>query len=214
MLQVENLSYKYGRKTILQDINLCFESGKMYAIIGSSGSGKTTLLSLLAGLDTLQEGELRYQDKKISKMNVTNFRRNVSVVFQSYNLIYYMTPLQNVITALDIVKVVGRRLDIAKTYLHKVGITEDEMNRSCGKLSGGQQQRVAIARALACNSSIIFADEPTGNLDHKIGKDIIQLLKSLAVAEGKCVICVTHDAKLAGYANEIIDLLNGEVQIK
>lgn len=211
MLVVENLSYKYKNNKVLSNINLTFEKGQMYAIVGKSGSGKTTLLSLLSGITNTQQGNIVFNNKKITKKVVRDYRRNNSIVFQAYNLINYLTPFQNVIIALEITETKGNHKKIAYEYLKKVGLNDTQMNRNCTELSGGQQQRVAIARAVACKSKIIFADEPTGNLDGDTAKSIIQLLSNLAKEENKCVICVTHDEKLEYYADEVIKIVDGQI---
>ncbi|MGY3779345.1 ABC transporter ATP-binding protein [Isobaculum melis] len=211
MLIAKNLSYKYQATEVLSNINLSFESGKMYAIIGKSGSGKTTLLSLLSGINATQQGTVILDDKTIKGGQLRAYRRNNSIVFQAYNLINYLTPLQNVKLALEITGNKGNHTQIAKDYLQKVGLNDVQMKRKCTELSGGQQQRVAIARAIACQSKIVFADEPTGNLDSATGEAIIQLLKNLAKEENKCVICVTHDAQLENYADEVIHISDGKI---
>lgn len=212
MLVAKNLSYKYRTTEVLSNINLTFDSGKMYAIIGKSGSGKTTLLSLLSGIHAVQQGAVIFNDQMIGRKELRSYRRNNSIVFQSYNLINYLTPLHNVKLALEITGSKTNSIQQAKDYLQKVGLTEAEMKRKCTELSGGQQQRVAIARAIACQSKIIFADEPTGNLDSVTGEEIIQLLQDLAKKESKCVICVTHDTQLEQYADEVIHICDGKIQ--
>lgn len=211
MLIAKNISYKYNNNEVLNNINLDFVNGKMYAIIGKSGSGKTTLLSLLAGISTTQKGEILYDARIINKGNLQAYRRKNGIVFQAYNLINYLTPLQNVKIALEITNTSGDHNRIATEYLKKVGLDSTQMKRKCTELSGGQQQRVAIARAIACQSDIIFADEPTGNLDSETGKSIIKLLFSLARKDNKCVICVTHDNLLEDYADEVIHISDGKI---
>ncbi|WP_161843154.1 ATP-binding cassette domain-containing protein [Candidatus Enterococcus huntleyi] len=140
MLTATNLSYRYQYSEVLQQINLSFESGKMYAIVGKSGSGKTTLLSLLSGISTLQEGDIQFQGASLTKGSLDAYRKKISIVFQSYNLINYLSPLQNVILALDINRKKGNKKQLATTYLNKVGLAGDQLTRPCKELSGGQQQ--------------------------------------------------------------------------
>ena len=205
LLECKNVSYFYKsnkEKIILDKLNVGFEQGKVYAIVGSSGAGKTTFLSLLAGLDSPTEGKILYNNVNILNKGLNYYRKNyMSLVFQNYNLIDYLTPIENV--------KLGGKCD-AIALLEKVGIKE-EKNRNVMKLSGGQQQRVAIARALASNAKILLADEPTGNLDEKTAKDIIELLKYSAYNENKCVIVVTHSKEFAINADKIYRLENGNL---
>ena len=175
-----------------------FEKGKFYTILGVSGSGKTTLLSLLAGLDEPQSGKILYNNQDIREKGYENHRKNnVSLIFQNYNLIDYMTPLENL-------KIVNPKAD--KTILNELGLKDDEIKRNVLKLSGGQQQRVAIARTLVANSPVILADEPTGNLDSDTEEEIIEILKTSAHKHGKCVIVVTHSKDLANKSDVILEL--------
>lgn len=211
-LKVENLSYSYqnasGTQKVLDNVNAEFKAGKMYAIVGESGSGKTTLLSLISALDKLQDGDIKYNSKSLRRISGQEFRlKYVNIVFQSYNLIKYMTARENVEVASDFD---GRKTDPDK-YLSKVGISSEEGRRLIGKLSGGQQQRVAIARALASNSPIIMADEPTGNLDEDTEEKIIEIFKELAHKEDKIVIIVTHSRQVASKADKVLTLRRGKL---
>lgn len=212
ILKVEDVSHSYinasGEQQVLKNVNAEFKEGKMYAIVGESGSGKTTFLSLISALDKLQEGDIKYNKKSLRKIGRSEFRlKYVNIVFQSYNLIKYMTAKENVEIAIDFD---NRKVD-ANKYLKKVGLSEEESCRLIGKLSGGQQQRVAIARAIASNSPIIVADEPTGNLDEDTEEKIIGLFKDLAHKEKKIVIIVTHSKKVAEHADKILRLRRGEL---
>ena len=204
MLEIKDISYTYkgkGNRQILKDINMTFEEGKFYVIVGTSGSGKTTLLSLLAGLDEPQSGQILYAGDDIQRKGLSHHRRHhVSIVFQNYNLIDYMTPYENVCLT-------KRRADPA--LLRSLGLAEDEIRRNVMKLSGGQQQRAAIGRSLASDAPIILADEPTGNLDSETADDIIRILKESASQLNKCVIVVTHSKRLAKAADVIIRLRHG-----
>ena len=192
-----NYSYTNGKK-ILNNISMEFEKGKFYTILGVSGSGKTTLLSLLAGLDEPQSGKILYNNQDIREKGYENHRKNnFSLIFQNYNLIDYMTPLENL-------KIVNPKAD--KTILNELGLKDDEIKRNVLKLSGGQQQRVAIARTLVANSPVILADEPTGNLDSDTEEEIIEILKTSAHKHGKCVIVVTHSKDLASKSDVILEL--------
>ena len=175
----------------------------MYAILGVSGSGKTTLLSLIGGLDVPQKGKILFEEENILQRGLEYHRRNrVSLIFQSYNLVDYMTPIENVeLTA---------KQDVLP-LLERLGLTTEEAKRNVMKLSGGQQQRVAIARALASDTPVILADEPTGNLDEDTAGDITKILKESAHELNKCVIVVTHSNELASQADVILKLKRGSL---
>lgn len=205
ILEVKDIKYSYvKKKSILRGVNQCFEAGKMYAIIGPSGCGKTTLLSLLGGLDSPSEGSILFQGQSIDKGGLNHHRKeNVAFVFQSFNLIDYLSPIENV------------RLT-AKTepnlILAKLGFMPEEMKRSVLQLSGGQQQRVAVARALASGAALILADEPTGNLDEDTAASITKLLKESANDHNRCVIVVTHSADVARQADFAFRLKRGVLE--
>lgn len=222
VLKVKDLCKEYQDgddiRVILNKINYSFDTGKVYTIVGESGSGKTTFLSIIAGLDTPTSGNVYYHDKDILKIGLTKYRNDdMSIVFQSYNLINYLTALENVLIAMDIDNHSGKmknkenRKEHAKKLLEKVGITGSKQTRYVNKLSGGEQQRVAIARALATSPDLILADEPTGNLDSKTGKEIITILKDLAQKEDKCVIIVTHSKDVEKISDVKIKLENGKL---
>ncbi len=199
-LKLENVSYRYEKssKDVLSNLNIEFEGGKMYAIVGKSGSGKTTLLSLLSGLARVTGGKIYCDGKDISKMDLYNYRsKYVGVVFQSFNLLPTLTAQENVVLSMEIAGVKEKdKKQKAYELLKKVGLERDEADRKVLKLSGGQQQRVAIARAISYAPEIILADEPTGNLDGETQKEIMKIFRLLA-DEGKCVIIVTHSPEVA-----------------
>ena len=204
-LELKNVSYAYEKsKAVLQNVSAELETGKMYAILGPSGSGKTTLLSLLGGLDVPTQGSVLFDGEDIAAKGLEHHRRNhISLIFQSYNLIDYMTPVENVrLTA---------KLDAAP-ILERLGLEQDEITRNVLKLSGGQQQRVAIARALASDAPVILADEPTGNLDADTAEEITAILKESAHAFGKCVVVVTHDRKVAKQADVVLEIKRGHLK--
>ena len=207
VFEMKDISYSYekGRK-VLTAVSAVFETGKMYAILGPSGSGKTTLLSLLGGLDTPKRGNIQFDGEDITAKGLEYHRRNrVSLIFQSYNLIDYMTPIENVqITA---------KLD-AEPILERLGLAQNEVSRNVLKLSGGQQQRVAIARALASDAPVILADEPTGNLDADTAEEITEVLKESAHMFGKCVVVVTHSGEVAKQADVVLEIKKGHLKVK
>lgn len=195
LLELKNLTYKYkdAEKNTLNDINYSFKEGIFYAITGKSGAGKSTFLSLLSGLDTPTSGEILFKGENILEEGYYKHRKNnITLVFQSYNLIDYLTPLENI-------RLVNKKAD--SDILLSLGLSEDKINRNVLKLSGGEQQRVAIARALVSKAPIILADEPTGNLDSETGREIIDVFKRLALEKNKCVIVVTHSKELAEEAD-------------
>ena len=206
ILEVKGLQYSYeNKKRVLRGINAQMEQGKMYAILGPSGCGKTTLLSLLGGLDSPSSGQIMYQGEDIAKTGLADHRRShVAFIFQSYNLIDYLTPVENV-------ALTAKHPPLP--ILEQLGLTAEEAKRNVLKLSGGQQQRVAIARALASDAQVILADEPTGNLDEDTAAEITAILKESAYNSGKCVVIVTHSNELAKEADVVFRLRKGELQI-
>lgn len=204
VLKVQDVSYYYTNKKVLDEINLELERGKFYAVCGPSGCGKTTLLSLIGGLDEPKSGRILYEDEDIRKKGLGYHRKNnVSFVFQNYNLIEYMTPKENVLLTAK---------EDPMPVLEELGITQDEAKRNVLKLSGGQQQRVAIARALASQSPVILADEPTGNLDEDTAAEITQILKDNAHKLNRCVVVVTHSEAVANEADEVLRLSHGRLE--
>ena len=204
-LKLQNISYSYEKgKSILSNISAELEAGKLYAVLGPSGSGKTTLLSLLGGLDAPTKGEVLFDGENIAAKGLEYHRRNhISLIFQSYNLIDYMTPIENV-------KLTAKQ--DAVPILERLGLKKDEISRNVLKLSGGQQQRVAIARALASDHPVILADEPTGNLDEDTAMEITAVLKESAHTFGKCVVVVTHSGEVAKQADVVLEIKRGHLK--
>ncbi|MGL4107310.1 ABC transporter ATP-binding protein [Clostridium sp. LP20] len=206
ILRVENVSYWYDKnQNVLDEIELEFNKGRFYTIIGSSGSGKTTFLSLISGLDHPKEGTIVFEGESIRNIGLEAYRNKcVSIIFQGYNLLNYMTALQNITSAMSIKGIKkGNNKMFALEMLNRVGLTKDKGQQKVLTLSGGEQQRVAIARALCCESDLIIADEPTGNLDESTSKEIVSLFKDIVYKEGKTVVMVTHDKEIAKVADEI-----------
>ena len=204
IISCENLTKTYGSAAApvhaLQDVSLTFEQGSFTAITGKSGSGKSTLLHLLSGLDRPTSGEVIYQGKNLFSYNDNQLsvlrRRRFGFVFQSYNLVRELT----------------RKPDEAHIghLIELLGI-EDRLSHLPGAMSGGQQQRVCIARALANKPAILFADEPTGNLDGKTGREVLSLMRTVGKELGITLIMVTHDLGVAEQAERVIRLEDGQV---
>lgn len=213
ILELKDLTYSYPNAEyvnledkILSSVNYEFEEGKFYAIVGKSGTGKSTLLSLLAGLDEPKKGNVLFKEHSLEDIGYSDYRKNnISIVFQNYNLIDYLTPMENV-------RLVNK--DAKEDILYELGLEDSQINRNINMLSGGQQQRVAIARALASDTPVILADEPTGNLDENTSSEIVDIFKKLAKEKNKCVIVVTHSNELANSADVILELKNKKLNEK
>lgn len=199
---------------ILKNINLDFEAASSNAIIGASGSGKTTLLGLLAGLDLPSTGQIQFEGKDITAMNEDQRAQmragKVGFVFQSFQLLPHLTAYENVLLSLEILNVADAR-DRAMSILQRVGL-DSRLQHYPNQLSGGEQQRCAVARAFATSPKLLFADEPTGNLDQQTGKKIIELLFELNREQQTCLIIATHDKELAQRCNRIIEISGGEIK--
>ena len=212
ILSIQNASYRYSDAAedeyALRDVSYDFEKGKIYAIRGRSGTGKTTLLSLISGLERCTEGTILFDDKNLKDINLDTYRNSqIGIVFQSYNLLPYMTASENIILSMD---ASGQKIENKKQkaieLMESVGLKSSYADRKVLRLSGGEQQRVAIARSLSYNPKMIVADEPTGNLDKQTESEILDIFKKLAHEEGKCVIIVTHSPNVCDVVDEIYDL--------
>ena len=196
--------------TALDKINFGINKGELVVILGPSGAGKTTLLNILGGIDTASGGSIFVAGKDISKLNeheLTKYRRtDIGFVFQFYNLIQNLTALENVELAVQLCK---EHLE-PKEILTKVGL-EKRLNNFPSELSGGEQQRVAIARSIAKNPKLLLADEPTGALDFKTGKQILKLLEDVCRKEKMTVVIITHNSVLASMADKVIKINNGTI---
>ena len=217
ILQLDKVSYEYRNKhqtvKAVNEFSYEFNQGLFYAITGKSGSGKTTLLSLMVGLDVPTEGVIKYEGTDLEEMNMDKYRRDcVSLIYQDFNLFPLLNILENVMYPL---KLKGQKTSeckmLAMEKLKMVGLEESYYKRYPSMLSGGEQQRVAIARALVTGSSILLADEPTGNLDTENGNNIVSILKDLAHNNKFCVIVVTHDLDIASVADKTLSLRDGRL---
>ena len=212
LLSIQNASYQYSDaeegEYALRDVSFDFEKGKVYAIRGRSGTGKTTLLSLISGLERCTEGDIIFNGKNLRDINLDYYRsHDIGIVFQSYNLLPFMTASENIILSMDASgsKVTNKKAK-ALELMKSVGLKDSYANRKVLRLSGGEQQRVAIARSLSYNPKMIVADEPTGNLDKQTEEEILEIFKDLAHKEGKCVIIVTHSTNVCDQVDKVYDL--------
>lgn len=214
LLELKNISYSYeeGKKKILNNVNMKFESGKMYGIIGKSGAGKSTLLSLLSGLEESKLGDVLYQGRNLTELNRDDYRaKEIGIVFQGFNLILTATAIDNVILTMKISGINKNVKERAYKILESVGIDQETAKRKVLKLSGGEQQRVGIACAISNDSKILFADEPTGNLDGENENKILELFRMFAEKDNKCVIIVTHSKNVEEYVDELYGISGGRV---
>lgn len=198
-IEIVNVTKKYGSKEIFTDLNLTFEAGKSYALIGGSGSGKSTLLNIIGRLEKIDSGKVLVDKQDIWKIKErTYFKNTIGYVFQNYSLIENKTVYDNL-------KLLNKDKKIISEILEKVGLSTDYLKHKIYELSGGQAQRVAIARMLMKPRKIILADEPTGALDSEIGNEIINLLLSEA-AKSNYVIIATHDPAVYSKVDVIVDI--------
>ena len=219
IIEVKNLYkiYRVGETKVyaLGGVDFTMYKGEFCAIVGPSGSGKSTLLNMLAGLEKPTKGEIvidRIHIEKMKENELVAFRRKrVGFIFQSYNLLKTLNAVENVALPLSFRGMPRRRRnEIARKYLKLVGL-EKQMNHMANAMSGGQQQRVGIARALAVNPSIIFADEPTGNLDSKTTMEILKLMRRIVREQNQTLVMVTHDNHLASYADRQFHIVDGRI---
>ncbi len=220
IIEVKNVKkiYRMGQEKIyaVDDVSFDIYKGEFCCLLGTSGSGKSTLLNLMAGIEKISGGQIIIKGKKIHKMNENNLakfrQRYLGFVFQSYNLIGSMTALENVEFPLIFKRVKAKqRRKMARDMLKQVGL-EARLNHKPKEMSGGQQQRVGIARAFVASPEIVFADEPTGNLDTKTTMDVMKLIRTMAKQHSQTIVMVTHDRRLADFADRIIHILDGKIQ--
>ncbi|QUH30480.1 ABC transporter ATP-binding protein [Vallitalea guaymasensis] len=220
LIEIKNLRkvYRMGNERVvaLDNISLGIKKGECCCILGTSGSGKSTLLNMIAGLEKPTKGQIKIKGSRIEKMNekqVTKFRqKNVGFVFQSYNLLPNLTALENVAMPMIFGGVPKKKREKeAKRMLTAVGLG-DRLHHKPSQMSGGQQQRVSIARAFVGTPEIVFADEPTGNLDTKTTMEVMELITNIAKENNQTLIIVTHDVETSVYANRVIHVRDGLIE--
>lgn len=220
LIRARNLarSYTMGKEavTALNGVDLDIRRGEFVALVGPSGSGKSTLLNLIGGLDRPTGGEIWVEDLELGKASdkrLVRYRRDrIGFIFQSFNLLPTRSAVENVEVPLMLAGQSRKvRRERALTLLTQVGLGK-RANHKPNELSGGEMQRVAVARALANTPILLLADEPTGNLDSKTGKDILNMLRELLHTQGLTMVLVTHDMNVASYADRIVHLLDGKIQ--
>ncbi len=209
-LNINNLSKKYGNNEVLKNINLTIETGNICVLLGPSGSGKSTLLNLIGGIENPDEGTIKIEDIDITKMNeadLTIYRRErLGFIFQFYNLIPNLTVRENIEVSAELAK---EPLNIDE-LLKMLGLTE-HADKFPNQLSGGQQQRCAIGRALVKNPFLLLCDEPTGALDSKTSKEILELIEKIHDKYNNTIIIVTHNEAITGMSNQIVKLHDGKI---
>lgn len=218
VLDINHVSKIYGEESnkfyALKDVSVRIKEGEFLAIMGTSGSGKSTLLNMMSGLDKPSTGEVILNNQKLNSLNdadLTTLRRdNIGFIFQFFNLIPVLTALENVTLPVDLAGKKNMK-DKAEELLKLLGISQLK-NSYPSQMSGGQQQRIAIARALITEPKIILADEPTGSLDSKTGKEILNILRHFCDHLNHSLVMVTHDATVASYAHRVIFLQDGIIQ--
>ena len=217
MLEIQNVTKSFGALEVLRGVDLTVEKGDVAAIIGPSGSGKTTLLRCMNFLERAGSGTMIFDGERVDLARVSGkeaarLRRKTAFVFQSYNLFRNKTALQNVTEGLTVARKIPREqaAETARRALRKVGML-DRADHYPHQLSGGQQQRVAIARAIATSPPIIMADEPTGALDSKTGRHVLEILHALHQEMGTTVILITHDNSIAATAERVVRISDGKI---
>jgi len=211
-----NYSSKFQRVDALKHVTCSFEEGKVYAIVGKSGSGKSTLLSLLAGLDLPSAGEVLYEGNPTSTMDLAKYRREcAAMIYQNFRLFPLLTVSENITFPMELRGFAGEKArQRARELAERVALPESVLDRFPGMLSGGEQQRVGIARALSMDTRLILADEPTGNLDDENGRNITDILISLAHDDGYCVVIATHDLGVLPDMDVVYQMKSGELRVR
>jgi len=220
MIEVKNIAKTYKSGSVetnaLKNASFSIKDGEFVAIMGPSGSGKSTLMHILGCLDTPTDGQFFFEGKDVSKLSDDELadirKKKIGFVFQSFNLLPRATVLRNVVLPLIYSSISKeKREEQAKNALKVSGLKESNFNHLSNQLSGGEMQRVAIARALVNNPSLILADEPTGNLDTKTGRVVLETFQRLNFEKKRTIILITHERYVAEHANRIINILDGNI---
>lgn len=215
ILKMRDVSYsyhsKYQRIDAMKNVNCSFKQGEASAIVGKSGSGKSTLLSLLAGLDVPESGDVLFEGKSTTTMDLAKYRRECApMVYQSFRLFPLLTVSENITYPMELRGFKGKKArDRARELIARVDLPESVLDRFPNMLSGGEQQRVGIARTLSMNSKLLLADEPTGNLDEENSLNIVDILINLAHANGYCVVIATHDLSILPKVDVLFRMKSG-----
>ena len=209
VLQLKQINKYFGRSHVIKDVNIDFEKGHFVTFLGPSGCGKTTLLRMVAGFYEPDDGEILLNGKRIER--IPPYSRNTAMVFQEYALFPHMNVFDNVSYGLRVKnrpkEEIERRVKEALDLMQLKGMED----RFPNQMSGGQQQRVGVARALVVDPKIIFADEPTGNLDSRTSAEVMELMQKVVREQGKTLVMVTHDNHLAGFADRIFHIIDGKI---
>lgn len=212
-IEFRNIKKSYGEKTVLEDFSLSVQAGEFVTMIGSSGCGKTTVLKMVNGLVTPTAGEVYVNGENIGDKDMIQLRRSIGYAIQGSVLFPHMTVEKNISYVPNLLNRNDRKKtkQAVKKWMEIVGLERELRSRYPSELSGGQQQRVGIARAFAAHPEVVFADEPTGNLDTRTTKEIMAMMLEIARKHRQTLVLVTHDPEMAGYADRIVKLIDGEI---
>ena len=217
LLEIRDVTFSYRSRyqtnQVLNGVTCEFEAGKVYALVGKSGSGKSTMLSLLGGLDLPDEGQVLFNEKPTSKMNLSRYRlESAAMIYQSFRLLPLLTVSENITLPMELRGFRGKPArDKAKELVTRVALPDSVLDRFPGMLSGGEQQRVAIARSLSMDTNLLLADEPTGNLDEENSQNIVDILVSIAHRDGYCVVIATHDLAVLPKMDVVYHMKSGNL---
>ena len=217
LLEIRDVTFSYRSRyqtnQVLNGVTCEFEAGKVYALVGKSGSGKSTMLSLLGGLDLPDDGQVLFNQKPTSKMNLSRYRlESAAMIYQSFRLLPLLTVSENITLPMELRGFRGKPArDKAKELVTRVALPDSVLDRFPGMLSGGEQQRVAIARSLSMDTNLLLADEPTGNLDEENSQNIVDILVSIAHRDGYCVVIATHDLAVLPKMDVVYHMKSGNL---
>ena len=208
-ISVKDAVKRYGNNTVIPDLDLEIGDGELFTLLGPSGCGKTTLLRMIAGFNSIEGGDIFFNEKRINDMDPS--KRNIGMVFQNYAIFPHMTVRDNVAFGLKNRKESKETIQKETDEFMKLMQIDQYADRLPERLSGGQQQRVGVARALVVDPKIIFADEPTGNLDSHTSEEVMKLMQQVVRQQKKTLVMVTHDNHLATYADRVFHISDGKI---